>query len=69
MSGATVHSPNPPSWCGAQFKRSTEADLRLPNIIRVIKSRRMRWAGDVARCIQNFSQPEEQRLLGRHGSR
>jgi hypothetical protein len=30
-----------------------------PNIIRVIKSRRMRWAGNVAlwgkeRCIQNF---------------
>jgi hypothetical protein len=45
---------------------------RYPNIIRVIKSRRMRWAGHVAcmggeeRCIQGFDgEPEGKRLLGR----
>jgi hypothetical protein len=42
-----------------------------PNIIRVIKSRRMRWAGHVARmggkesCIQDFGgRPEGRRPLG-----
>jgi hypothetical protein len=45
---------------------------RSPNIIRVIKSRRMRWAGQVAcmggeeRCIESFDgEPEGKRPLGR----
>jgi hypothetical protein len=41
-----------------------------PNIVRVIKSRRMRWAGHVARmgerCLQGFGcKPEGKRPLGR----
>ena len=43
-----------------------------PNIVRVIKSRRMRWAGDVARVEEGrgvyrvlVGQPEEKRPLGR----
>jgi hypothetical protein len=40
-----------------------------PNIIRVIKSERVRWAGDVAsmgdeKCIQNFGQPKGNRPIG-----
>jgi hypothetical protein len=45
---------------------------RSPNVIRVIKSRRMRWAGHVAcmegeeRCIKGFDGgPEGKRPLGR----
>jgi len=45
---------------------------RSPNIVRVIKSRRMRWAGHVA-CMGEdrgvyrvlVGKPEEKRLLGR----
>jgi hypothetical protein len=44
----------------------------LPNIIRMIKSRRMRWAGHVARMGEKMNayrilmgKPEEKRLLGR----
>jgi hypothetical protein len=44
-----------------------------PNIVRVIKSRRMRWAGHVARmgegrCIYRVlvERPEDKRSLGRH---
>jgi hypothetical protein len=42
-----------------------------PNIVRVIKSRRMRWAGHVARmegrgvCRVLVGRPEEKRPLGR----
>jgi len=42
-----------------------------PNIVRVIKSRRMRWAGHVARmseergCIGSEGKPEGKRPLGR----
>jgi len=42
-----LHSPNTPSWRGAQLKRSTETTLPLPNVISVIKSSRMRLAGHV----------------------
>jgi hypothetical protein len=45
----------------------------LPNIVRVIKSRKMRWAGHVARMgggessIQGFGgKPEGKRPVGRH---
>jgi hypothetical protein len=44
----------------------------LPNIVRVVKSRRMRWAGDVARMWEDrgvyralVGKPEERRPLGR----
>jgi len=44
----------------------------LPNIVRVVKSRRMRWAGHVARMGEGrgvhrvlVGKPEEKRLLGR----
>ena len=41
---------------------------RSPNIVRVIKSRRLRWAGHVARfevkCFEKF-QPAGMRPLGR----
>jgi hypothetical protein len=44
----------------------------LPNIVRVVKSRRMRWAGHVARLGEDrgvhrvlVGKPEGKRLLGR----
>jgi len=44
----------------------------LPNIVRVVKSRRMRWAGHVARMGEDrgvqrvlVGKPEAKRLLGR----
>ena len=44
----------------------------LPNIVRVVKSRRMRWAGHVARMVENrgvyrvlVRKPEGKRPLGR----
>jgi hypothetical protein len=44
----------------------------LPNIVRVVKSRRMRWAGHVARMKEDrgvhrllVGKPEEKRPLGR----
>jgi hypothetical protein len=44
----------------------------LPNIVRVVKSRRMRWAGHVARMEEDrgvhrllVGKPEGKRLLGR----
>ena len=41
----------------------------LPNIVRVVKSRRMRWAGHVARMGEDRGvqrgKPEEKRPLGR----
>jgi hypothetical protein len=47
-----------------------------PNIIRIIRSRRMRWAGHVARmgekrnaCRSLIGKPEGNRQLGRPGSR
>ena len=47
-----------------------------PNIIRVIKSRSMRWAGHVARLEEGrgaykilVGRPEERRPLGRHRHR
>jgi len=43
-----------------------------PNIVRLIKSRRMRWAGHVARMVEErvvyrvlVGKPEGRRLLGR----
>jgi hypothetical protein len=47
-----------------------------PNIVRVIKSRRMRWAGHVARMVEGggiyrvlVGRPEGKRPLGRHRRR
>jgi len=47
-----------------------------PNIVRVIKSRRMRWVGHVARMGEGrgvyrvlVGKPEGKRPLGRHGCR
>jgi hypothetical protein len=44
----------------------------LPNIVRVVKSRRMRWAGHVARVVEDrgvhrvlVGKPERKRSLGR----
>jgi hypothetical protein len=48
----------------------------LPNIVRVVKSRRMRWAGHVARMGEErdaprllVAKPEGKRSLGRPRSR
>ena len=48
----------------------------LPNIVRVVKSRRMRWAGHVARMGEGrgvyrvlVGKPEGKRSLGRHRHR
>jgi hypothetical protein len=48
----------------------------LPNIVRVLKSRRMRWAGHVARMWEDrgmhrvlVGKPEGKRSLGRPGPR
>ena len=48
----------------------------LPNIVRVVKSRRMRWAGHVARMAEErgvhrvlVGKPEAKRPLGRRRSR
>ena len=48
----------------------------LPSIVRVIKSKRMRWAGHVARMGERrgvyrvlVGKPEEKRPLGRHRCR
>ena len=48
----------------------------LPNIVRVVKSRRMRWAGHVARMGEDrgvsrvlVGKPEGKRQLGRQGRR
>jgi len=48
----------------------------LPNIVRVVKSRRMRWAGHVARMEEGrgvhrvlVGKPEGKRPLGRHRRR
>jgi hypothetical protein len=48
----------------------------LPNIVRVVKSRRMRWAGQVARMSEErwvhrvlVGKPEGKRPLGRHRRR
>jgi hypothetical protein len=54
-------------------KRKTEGLVgKLPNIIRVIKSRRLRWAGHVARAGERrgayralVGKPEGRRPLGR----
>jgi hypothetical protein len=73
-----LYSPNTPSWRGAQVK-STGITLPLPhlndsspNIVRVIKSRRMKWAGHVARMGEGrgayrvlVGRPEGKRPLGR----
>jgi hypothetical protein len=48
----------------------------LPNIVRVVKSRRMRWAGHVARMVEGrvvhrvlVGDPEGKRPLERPGCR
>ena len=48
----------------------------LPNIVRVVKSRRMRWAGHVARMGEGrgvyrvlVGKPEGKRTFGRHRHR
>jgi hypothetical protein len=52
-------------------KKELYALYLSPDMIRVIKSRRLRWAGHVAlwgeeRCIRNFSgMPEGRRPVGR----
>jgi hypothetical protein len=59
-----------------EWRRLHNVDLNdlysSPNIVRVIKSRRMRWAGHVARMGKErgvyrvlVGKPEERRLLGR----
>ena len=57
---------------GHWFKFVTNDLYSSPNIVRVIKSRRMRWAGHVARMGEErgayrvlVEKPEGKRLLGR----
>ena len=54
------------------YKEELNDLYSLPNIVRVVKSRRMRWAGHVARMGENrgvhrllVGKPEGKRLLGR----
>ena len=58
--------------CGAYGAVETGVQYSLPNIVRVVKSRRMRWAGHVARMGQwrrvyrvLVGKPEGKRPLGR----
>ena len=55
------------------FVQIEHISYSLPNIVRVVKSRRMRWAGDVARMGEGrgvhrllVGKPEGKRPLGRH---
>jgi len=57
---------------GEWRKLHNEELYSLPNIVRVVKSRRMRWAGHVARMGEGrgvhrvlVGKPEVKRLLGR----
>jgi hypothetical protein len=63
-------------WEGEGYKTVDNDELHdpysLPNIVRVIKSRRMRWAGHVARMGEGrgahrvlVGRPEDKRPLGR----
>jgi hypothetical protein len=63
-----------------EWKKLHNEDLNdlysLPNIVRVVKSRRMRWAGHVARIGEDrvvhkvlVGKPEGKSLLGRPRSR
>jgi hypothetical protein len=54
----------------------SSTELVSERIIRIIKSRRMRWAGHVARMGEKrnvyrllVGKPEEKRPLGRHGNK
>ena len=63
-----------------EWRKLHEEELRdlysLPNIVRVVKSRKMRWAGHVARMGEGrgvhrvlVGKPEGKRPLGRPGCR
>ena len=71
----TVFGPKREEVTG-EWKKLHNKDLShlysLPNIVRVVKSRRMRWAGHVARMGEGrgvhrvlVGKPEEKRPLGR----
>jgi hypothetical protein len=69
-----VFGPKMDEVTGEWRKLHTELNDRysLPNIVRVVKSRRMRWAGHVARMGEERGahrlfggKPEGKRLLGR----
>ena len=70
-----VFAPNRDEVTGEWRKLHNEelSDLySLPNIVRVVKSRRMRWAGHVARMVERrgvyrvlVGKPEGKRPLGR----
>jgi len=74
-----VFGPKRDEVRGERIKLHNEelSDLySLPNILRVVKSRRMRWAGDVARIGEGrgvhrvlVGKPEGKRPLGRPGRR
>jgi hypothetical protein len=50
MLEAIISLPNTPSWRGAQLKKHGDNfTFTLRNIMRVIKSKNMGWAGNVAR--------------------
>jgi len=61
------------TWNGENYVMRSLYDLySLPNIFRVIRSRRMRWAGHVARMMESrgvcrvlVGKPEEKRQLER----
>jgi hypothetical protein len=64
----------------AEWRKSHNEELSdlysLPNIVRVVKSRRMRWAGHVTRMVEGrgvhrvlVGKPEGKRPLGRPGMR
>jgi len=64
----------------AEWRKLHNEELRdlysLPNIVRVVKSRRMRWSGHVALMVEGrgahrvlVGKPEGKRPLGRHRRR
>jgi hypothetical protein len=67
-----IFGPNRGEVTGRKLHNEQLHDLYSPNIVRVIKSRRMRWAGHVARMGEGrgvyrvlVRKPEGKRLLGR----
>ena len=62
----------PPIWRVAKNISNKLSLYALPNIVRVVKSRRLRWAGNVARVGEGrgvhrvlVGKPEGKRPLGR----
>jgi len=77
LTDRTIHSFTPiKQSCSAFAKNETHVVCETPNVIRVIKSRRMRWVGHVARMGERrgaygvlVGKPEGKGPLGTHRSK